>query len=166
MRSPQMTQVIEHSSISSVRAAPKLRSSRDRTSNAGRHCLDGQVRLDPRPHCRRVPQCHSLSSEPPRRTSASSFRRRSSQEATTMTRGMNMGNRKVDNCRLERAANSGMVGKAGSEVKKAHAESISLVWRSTALCVAPFSMMLGSRGGLKNGRVRGPGSKNDSEVVV
>lgn len=66
-----------------------------------------------RPHCGLVPQRHSLSSM--RRTSASSYRRRRSQLATATTRGTNVGNTKIDNCRVEMAANLGMVGKQGSE---------------------------------------------------
>ena len=82
-----------------------------------------------------------------------------------MTRGMNMGNRKVDN---ERAANLGKVGKEPSAVKETPVDvECPLAWRPTTLCVARRPAMLVSRGfalHLRIGRARMPGSGD--EVVV
>ncbi len=84
-----------------------------------------------------------------------------------------MGNRRVDNCRLGRAANLGKVGKEGGKVlgrgtkcrqKEIATElniaweriltrkrplRVSRLWRSTALCVARRSAVLARREGLR-----------------
>jgi hypothetical protein len=83
-----------------------------------------------------------------------------------MTRGMNMGNRKID---YERAANLGKAGKEGSEVKEATVESLSVprLAFDSVRCGTPLSDVGLSRGfalHLRIGQARRPGSGD--EVVV
>jgi hypothetical protein len=84
------------------------------------------------------------------------------------TRGINTGNRKVDNCRHGRAANLGKEGKEGSEVKEAPFESlnVSRLASDNAMRGTPLSVGL-SRGWGLHSRIeqaRRPGPGN--EVMV
>jgi hypothetical protein len=66
-----------------------------------------------------------------------------------------MCDRKVDDCRVERAANLGKVGKAGSEVKKAPVKSLSV--SRLALNSVMFGTPLSDVGISRGFALAGPG---------
>jgi hypothetical protein len=113
------TQVIEHSSASFVKAPVELRFSL--SPGIERRAASEGLLLRPSALLRTGFSTPSI--ELP---AESIFRRRRSREAMATTRGINTGNRKVDNCRHGRAANLGKEGKEGSQVEEAPFESLSV----------------------------------------